>query len=152
MTSENKEKLKEYEKIINNFKKFNYNFHKYDNMNSLTLKSEYSEEYSEMMRDSHLEEMLSPRGLKEIRKNREENSKHNETLENLLLGLNKEEKPSTIKNNIQIKNVKPIKNKRLNSDDIDDLNFSDNKGAVGTGGGTVNSKKTISMPPGNNII
>jgi len=97
-------------------------------MNSLTLKSEYSEEYSELMKDA--EETMSPRQFRKNREEKKDSNKNNETLENILLGLNKkDDEPSK---NIKIKNMKQIKNKRLNSDDID-LNFSDNKSGANNG-------------------
>ena len=54
----------------------------------------------------------------------------------------------TNKNNIKIKNMKQIKNKRLNSDDIDDLNFSDNKSGLGMsmGGSNEGLTKKMSKP------
>jgi len=101
-------------------------------MNSLTLKSEYSEEFSELRKESNLDDS-SPILLKDIRKNQEhkakgESTKHNETLENILNGLNK--KDDEPNKNIKVKNLKKIKHKRLKSDDFDELNFSDNKSGI----------------------
>lgn len=103
------ERLIDFLKNLKNFKKLNVNnMRKYDNMNSLTLKSEYSEDYSELgpqLSDDTNTIMNS----KSINRHIESSSlKGNDTLGEIILGLSKEELDKN-----KMKNAKKIKNKKL---------------------------------------
>jgi hypothetical protein len=88
---------------------------KYDNMNSLTLKSEYSEDYSELgpqlSDDANIQGIMNSKSLnkhKEISQEKSSSLKGNDTLSEIIQGLSKDESDKH-----KMKNAKKIKNKKL---------------------------------------
>jgi hypothetical protein len=141
---------------------------KYDNMNSLTLKSEYSDEYSEIVSNINPDEFnvsnlisfnqpnLNNENLEKTIKN------NNESIENIIQGLNR---IKTEDDKQEFKNTKRIKNKKLklsnaNSDlDIPDQKKNTNKNLGKLIGSVKNnllknseSKKGNSDWSGNNLV
>lgn len=114
---------------LKSFKKFNINnMRRFDIMNSLTLKSEYSEEFSEMASSILNEEMknlincVTETNL-EIK---DENSQvPNDTVNDIIQGLTR---VKTEDEKLRMKNAKKIKSKKLKySNANSDLDITDNK-------------------------
>jgi hypothetical protein len=105
------EKLKDFDYHLNNFKKLNVNnMRRYDNMTSLTLKSEYSEEFSDIVTQIKTDEVENVI-LAGLSSNKgDEKSFNNQSIKETISAFSASKIESE---KSKVKNAKHIKNKKL---------------------------------------